>query len=156
VRSPLTRIIVLPGELLGDSLCEHFDVPRTPDFPTQSSGCLPGDTFASSGIDIEGRISTADRLVAPSHAYAVDIRDAALLHVAVLLLLDVNDQRLFAFSTKHGTTSLTVTHPPRAHTRGVSITSSIRDAENDRISRCESDKAEDLLRRMGGIGWHKT
>ena len=85
----------------------------------------------------------------PSHA--VDVTDAALLHVAALMLRDVTQQRIFAASTPWNVQSLAQLlqglYPKKQ------IGTNVPQCETDLTVFAEKVKGEELLRRMGRKGW---
>ena len=83
----------------------------------------------------------------------MDVQDSALLHVAALVLPDVKAQRIFAVSTPWNMQSIVglmrglYPHklsgdPPEVEDLGVDLT----------VFK-ETGKAEELLKRMGKLGW---
>ncbi|EMC93230.1 hypothetical protein BAUCODRAFT_76019 [Baudoinia panamericana UAMH 10762] len=83
--------------------------------------------------------------------YFVDVQDAALLHVAALLLPDIKGQRLFAAESPYNINSLLQLlrglYPDRVFEGDVS------DHGADLSVFKEAPKAEALLKRMGKQGW---
>ncbi len=83
--------------------------------------------------------------------YAVDVEDAALLHVAAIMISDVKDQRIFAASPQYKAQSMI--QLLRALDPRQGIWSSLQHNNRDAAVLLEVDKAEELLRRLGREGW---
>lgn len=81
----------------------------------------------------------------------MDVQDSALLHVAALVLPDVQGQRIFAVSTPWNVSSLVQLVKglfPRQNIEG-----NVSNLGIDRTIFREAGKAEELLKRMGKKGW---
>ncbi len=84
-------------------------------------------------------------------AYAVDVQDSALLHVAALILPDVKGQRIFAASTPWNSRSLA--RVLQDICPDLVTADNVPDVGVDLTVFTEAARSEELLRRMGQDGW---
>ncbi|KAK5690665.1 hypothetical protein LTR17_025902 [Elasticomyces elasticus] len=112
----------------------------------------PGQEYRTSVVDLALIFDGNARAAAwQPPQYFVDVQDSALLHVAALILPDIQGQRLFAAHSPYNIDSvlqlLRGLYPDKA------IAGDVNDHGVDLTSFTETWKSEDLLKRMGRTGW---
>ncbi|KAH9826674.1 aldehyde reductase II [Teratosphaeria destructans] len=125
---------VLPGTLLGEVL------------DPVHQGCRNCTSELKSRVDENGRLDARSM-----SADFVDVQDSALLHVAALILPDVENQRIFAVSRSSSLDS------ERRLMGQLCSNRSFKSNCSDQIGGAtifrDAPKAEALLRRLGRKGW---